>query len=212
MDHSPFEGFLKTLAPIVIFIIWAMLSRPAQKKKKEQEELRRRRQQEIEASQTASPDTDRSSDRMQEPEVAKEDWKRSIEDVLEEMGLPVERKPAPPPMNQPAQEKTTLPSESPEEEQSLEDLEPEVAPEKAPDEKMKDHLAIQEHAYTLAASPIDNQKAYFTAAEYLAENASQPHTETGGKDDTAGELQKFIVWAELLGKPVALRDEGTRLL
>jgi hypothetical protein len=208
MDHSPFENLFKTLLPIIIFIIWALLSRPAQKKKKEQEALRRRRQKELETAENTLPETDRPVDeQVREHGAAKDDWKRSLEDVLEEMGLPVERKPAPPPVNQPANEKAAPPPESLEEE-SLEDLEPEVVPEKVVDEKMKSHLAIQEAAYTLSVSPIDSQKVYATATESTPALISETTHETVIAKYAAGELQKFIVWSELLGRPVALRDEN----
>ncbi len=215
MDHSPFEGLFKTLLPILIFIIWAMVSRPAQKKKKEQEESHRRRQREPErAGREASRETSDAAggERIPEPRSAKEDWKRSIEEVLEEMGLPVERPPAPAPIDRPAAEQPAPRSESPVEEQSLETLEPEVVPdkvvpEKVIDEKMKSHLAIQEAAYTLAASPIDSQKVYATAAESTSENTFDNGQEPVTAHYGADELQKFVVWSELLGKPVALREE-----
>jgi hypothetical protein len=211
MDHSPFEGLFKTLVPILIFVVWALISRPAQKKKKE-EKLRRRRQREMEEAQRQ---TDLPSGSEQQPEPAKEEWKQSIEDVLEEMGFPVERKPAPPPSQQPVRkpvEEKPKPSEVLPESQSLEDMEPEVVPqkaipEKAVDEKMKSHLAIQEAAYTLGASPIDSKKVYATATEPAPALASETRREPAGEKYAAEELQKFIVWSELLGKPVALRDE-----
>jgi hypothetical protein len=206
MDHSPFEGIFKTLLPIAIFILWAMVSRPAKKKKKEQEALARRRQREIES---APSEPTSSSGHIPEPEPVEGDWKQSIDDVLEEMGLPVERKPLPPspsPVEKSAEK--VVPPKEPIEEQSLEDLEPEIVPKKAVDEKMKSHLAIQEAAYILGESPIDNQKVYVTPAESsLSENASRSFSETSDKSPGPGDLKKFIVWSEVLSKPVSLRDE-----
>jgi hypothetical protein len=190
-----------------------MLSRPAQKKKKEQEELQRRRQREIEAAEESSREAAGPSDeQMLKPENAKDDWKQSIEDVLEEMGLPVERKPAPVPMDQPSPEETTPRRESPVEEQSLENLEPEIAPEKvvpekAVDEKMKSHLAIQEAAYNLTVSPINSQKAYATVTDSASTNIFDTPRETVMAQYTTDDLRKFIVWSELLGKPIGLREE-----
>jgi hypothetical protein len=213
MDHSPFEGLFKTLLPIIIFIIWAMVSGSAQRRKKEQAVLKRQKQQEIETAGETASETDRpSNQKVQEPDATKkEDWKRSIEDVLEEFGLPIERKPIPQTINQPAEKTAAAPVEhSPEEEsQSLEDMEPEVVPEKAIDEKMKAHLAIQESAYTLSASPIDNQKAYsITTFDSMPASGSDgaPHETLQIENASARDLQKFVVWSELLGKPVALRD------
>jgi hypothetical protein len=120
-------------------------------------------------------------------------------------------------MDQPSVEKIPSRRESPVEEQSLESLEPEVAhekavlekviPEKAVDEKMKSHLAIQEAAYTVDVSPIDNQKVYATAAEIAHANIGDTPHHTNTTYYTADELKKFIVWSELLGKPIALREE-----
>jgi hypothetical protein len=212
MDHSPLEGIFKALWPIIIFIIVAIASNSSQKRKKAQEDaLRRQRHKEIETAQQPSSETGRPS--IPGPVATKqEDWKRTIEDVLEEMGLPVERKPEPPPMPEPAvQKKAPPPGESPEEEsQSLEDLEPEIVQEKAIDEKMKAHLAIQENAYALGASPIDNPKVYSTAtSEAISAGASEtPREKTQTAYDSGAEdLQKFIVWSEVLGKPVTLKDE-----
>ena len=72
---------------------------------------------------------------------------------------------------------------------------------------MKSHLAIQEAAYTLSTSPIDSQKVYATPTGSVPANASESPLETVMAKYTADELQKFIVWSELLGKPLALRDE-----
>jgi len=89
---------------------------------------------------------------------------------------------------------------------SLEDLQPEVVTEPATDGAMKSHLAIQAGAYDLAISPIDNQKAYSTAIENIptSESGTSFHTTQSGPSVAA--LQKYIIWSEILSRPVALRD------
>jgi|GEM_PF-2238370 hypothetical protein len=89
---------------------------------------------------------------------------------------------------------------------SLEDLQPEVVTESATDGAMKSHLAIQAGAYDLAISPIDNQKAYSTAIENIptSESGTSFHTTQSGPSVAA--LQKYIIWSEILSRPVALRD------
>jgi hypothetical protein len=210
MDHSPLEGFFKLLLPILIFIAWPMFTN-AQKRKKEQEALRRRRQQDFETAKETRPKADdRSDEQIQKQEPAIDTRKRSIEDVLEEMGFPVDRHAPQPKPTHHAEEKTAPPPEMQEEEsQSLEDLKPEVVPEKAIDEKTKAHLAIQEGAYTLSASPIDNPKAYSTALSgSISDSGSEfPQGKAPKAYESPKDLQKFIVWSELLGKPVALKDE-----
>jgi hypothetical protein len=210
MDHSPFEGFFKLLLPILIFIAWPMFSN-AQKRKKEQEALKRRRQQEAETAAQIPTEIDYSpSEQKQEQAVNPKDSRsRSLEDILEELGFPIEQEkaPTPKPASHPV-EKTAPPREMPEESPSLEDLKPEVVSKKAPDEKMKAHLAIQEGAYTLSASPIDNQKAYLIETSIADGGSEVPHEPIQTAYASAGDLQKFIVWSELLGKPVALKDDG----
>jgi hypothetical protein len=216
MDHSPFEGLLKTLVPIIVFVMWAIVSGSGQKRKKAQEEaLKRRRQEELERPrQRAAEPGEPSDEAIAKPGATKqEDWKRTIEDVLEEMGLPIERKPEPRPMSEPGpQKKAPPPGEPDEEEESLEDLEPEVAtvPETVSKGKEIPKKQIQyesrDNAYKQAASPLDGTAAF--AAPILApldEIGSPPASQHSMED-----LQKFIVWSELLGKPVALREEEGR--
>ena len=183
----------------------------AQKRKKEQEALKRRRLQEADRAAQKPTEIDHSpSQQKQEQETnQKDNRKRSLEDMLEEMGFSVERKQAPLPMPTKHPVKTAPPQEMPEESQSLEDLKPEVVPEKVTDEKMKAHLAIQEGAYTLSASPIDNPKAYSTAlSRSITDSGSEaPHEPIQTAYASARDLQKFIVWSELLGKPLSLKDE-----
>jgi hypothetical protein len=184
----------------------------AQKRKKEQEALRRRRQQEAETGAKIPTKIDHSSGEQPQKQEAiqKDNRKRSIEDVLEEMGFPVERQDPQPVPTHHKEEKTAPPPKMQEEEAlSLEDLKPEVVQEKVIDEKTKAHLAIQEGAYTLSASPIDNPKAYSTALNgSITDSGSEtPQEKVQTAFASARDLQKFIVWSELLGKPVALRDE-----
>ena len=204
MEHSPFENLLKTLVPLIILIIWAMVSRPA-KKRKQEETFKRRRRQETETQEPAWETSSSSGEQTEEDKTAKDDWKRSLEEVFKEMGMPMEQKPAPPSTKKPMEIKMPPPESL--EGDSLEDLEPEVVPEKSIDEKMKSHLAIQEAAYTLSASPIDSQKVYATQTGSVPGGSSETPLETVMAKYAADELQKFIVWSELLGKPLALRDE-----
>ena len=203
MEHHDFSKIIQTLLPIAIFVLWALLSRPAQKRKKAQEALEHKRL-ESETSHAESAYREPADNAHAEDNGAgKNKWRGALDDMLAEMSLPVERQPSPRPIGTPP-EKEPLPEEA----QTLEDLKPEVAPEKPVDKQMKAHLAIQERAYTLAASPIDNQNAYSTITESIPVTASKSLHATSLSSYTADELQKFIVWSEVLGRPIGLREGG----
>jgi hypothetical protein len=202
MEHHEFSKIIQTLLPIAIFVLWALLSRPAQKRKKAQEALERKRR-ESEAARAEPMHQEPADNAHAEDTTAGENkWRGALDDMLSEMGLPVERRPSPLPVETPSEKKPELPEEA----QTLEDLEPEVAPQKPVDKQMKAHLAIQERAYTLAASPIESQNAYSITTESFPAIGSESLQATSLSSYSADELQKFIVWSEVLGKPIGLRD------
>jgi hypothetical protein len=224
MEHHDFSQMLKSLWPIIILIVWTLFSLPAQKRKKEQEELKRRkRQQELEREQNAPQGTQENRPTEHLKNTPKPEWKRSLEQVFEEMGFPLEHEEKIPPAEQPAQKtmneetkssrpieikpgssRPTMEHESIEDSRSLEDLTPEVPPEKPINKTKKNGPVpiIKENTYSLGISPIDDKKAYATSSVSIAESASEDSPKK-----TTEEFQKFVVWAELLGKPVALREE-----
>jgi hypothetical protein len=89
---------------------------------------------------------------------------------------------------------------------SIEDLQPVATQEPSTDGAMKSHLAIQASAYDLAISPIDNQKAYSTAIENIPTSESATSFDTTKSGRSVVELQKYIIWSEILSRPMALRD------
>jgi len=194
-----FHKIFQTLLPIAVFVAWALISRPAKKRKKEQAALERKRR--MEQAEEASGDlaSPLPEHPVSHPPVGAERWKQTLEDIFGEMGVPVERGPAPPPAQKPRQEHRDIAQES----QSLEDLEPEVprVPSKAPAQKTATPLS--EGAYALHDSPITSKAVYAIGPDQAAVedrrlNALGVYSEA--------ELQRLIVWSEVLGRPLAFRE------
>jgi hypothetical protein len=199
MDTMDFHKFFQTLLPIAIFVAWALISRPAKKRKKEQAALERKRR--MEQAEEASGDLASSHPEhpASHPSGGAERWKQTLEDIFGEMGVPVEREPAPPPAQAPRREHAEISQES----QSLEDLEPEVPPAGSKVAAQKTATPLSEGAYALHDSPITS-KAVYAIGPDQAEVEGRRLNALGVY--SAAELQRLIVWSEVIGKPLAFRE------
>jgi hypothetical protein len=221
MEHLDLPHLLKSLMPVLIFVVWALFSLPNNKKKKDREALKRRKLEELERAETqVSRDENGAHDLGKQP-TPKSEWKRSIEQVFEEMGFPLEKEQKSPPpemRNEPSlpqsektgtthSHNTRTVSSLPKDSRSLEDLEPEIPVGKPPEKTHTVALPVKDGAYSLAASPIDDKKAYAQTSLSGTENSSYALSQNLTGKISPHELQKFVVWSELLGKPVALREE-----
>jgi len=194
-----FHKIFQTLLPIAFFVVWALISRPAKKRKKEQAALERKRR--MEQAEEASGDlaSSRPQHPVSHPPGGAEKWKQTLEDIFGERGVPVERQPAPPPAQAPRREHADIPLES----QSLEDLKPEVPQALSKVAAQKTATPLSEGAYALHDSPITSKAVYAIGPDQAAVedrrlNALGVYSEA--------ELQRLIVWSEVLGRPLAFRE------
>jgi len=211
MEHTDFHKIFQTLIPIAIFIFWALISRPAKKRKKEQEALERKRraqQREEQENRQVAPSPEESVHEDGHRGQGTQTWKRTLDDILGEMGVPMEREePEPRPIETPRYEKArhekarTAP-----ESKSLE--EPKIDIKKEPKLAIKETIdaPIVEGAYTLHDSPITSKTAYALGPSLAAQSSTEDQRlhDLGGY--SAAELQRLMVWSEVLGKPLALRE------
>ncbi|HAJ78301.1 MAG TPA: hypothetical protein DCO75_00895 [Fibrobacteres bacterium] len=194
MEHTDLHKLVQTLLPIAIFALWAMFSKPARKKRKERaEQENRQRQNENDVPDFQQQEMGTVVYHEQNMEILKES--QSLEDVSTNEEESLESKDsftsAPevvldtPAVSQKSTEKLSV--------DLLTDL---------PQNKISVEKVLSENAYAQSVSPINSQTAYSIATPATGIPAQGSDMATC----STNELRKIIVWSEILGKPVGLRD------
>jgi hypothetical protein len=213
---------IQSLFPLLIFAAWFLLTASARKKKKQRmlEESRPRRPEPVEDQANPPDDSDAS-------EPAAESPKRSLDELFDQLGIPRPTTPE-------SEEEPGGGEYAPEKMDEIEP-EPARAPEKrsmdtAPYTPEKYHPEHTLKGDGPAANSTELPRAFETGAyenrqeqESFAGESQILQGEIGGSQDSSSfsktaplgtavkamgltELQKAVIWMEILNKPVSMRD------